>query len=301
MRLLYMLNFNNYYLVGIGEFSHGIQESWEFRFKLLKHVIKNTNKKVTIFAETSWWIGDNIRNNTIWSRELNKPIKYNGIKKEKPIDSNNGGSAWGVLWQYIGHTSESKILYKIIKYIRKNKNRIIYIGTDNDKIDRDYDMYKIIMKNLNKNHINLFWASNDHVADLPLSSDNLNYIKNKDHKWFCGHYLKEKLKDKYCIVLTQAYRGENRFNGYCKGDNCEERIWQLKYIYKKFVYKPNKKYVDNTKKFQLLTEFDNKLINFSNSYYSGNKYGVQSYIKPSNWNYILFWNEVHRLEPYKEY
>jgi len=25
-----------YKLIGLGEFSHGIQESWDFRFKLLK-------------------------------------------------------------------------------------------------------------------------------------------------------------------------------------------------------------------------------------------------------------------------
>lgn len=35
----------NYNLIGIGEFSHGIMESWEFRFNLLKYAIKNTNKK----------------------------------------------------------------------------------------------------------------------------------------------------------------------------------------------------------------------------------------------------------------
>ena len=35
----------NYFLIGIGEFSHGIYESWEFRFKLLKYTMKNTNKK----------------------------------------------------------------------------------------------------------------------------------------------------------------------------------------------------------------------------------------------------------------
>jgi len=32
------------------------------------------------------------------------------------------------------HTSESKICLKIIKYIRKNRDRIRLIGVDNDKI-----------------------------------------------------------------------------------------------------------------------------------------------------------------------
>lgn len=35
----------NYKLIGIGEFSHGIQESWEFRFSLLKYAIKHRNKR----------------------------------------------------------------------------------------------------------------------------------------------------------------------------------------------------------------------------------------------------------------
>lgn len=54
------------------------------------------------------------------------------------------------------HSCESTILLKIIRYIRKNKNRITLIAVDNDKIDRDVDMYKIIIKNLNENNINFF-------------------------------------------------------------------------------------------------------------------------------------------------
>lgn len=82
---------------------------------------------------------------------------------------------------------ESNIFLKIIKYIRKHKDRIIIIGIDNDKIDRDYDMYKIIMKKYKSLNINFLWTSNHHVADLQLTNDNLKYIKNKNHKWFLGH------------------------------------------------------------------------------------------------------------------
>ena len=39
-----MNNLLNYNLIGIGEFSHGIMESWVFRFNLLKYAIKNTDK-----------------------------------------------------------------------------------------------------------------------------------------------------------------------------------------------------------------------------------------------------------------
>lgn len=83
-------------------------------------------------------------NNTIWSIKDKKYIKYEGIKIDEPIGNNN--YVGGKLWQYINHAMESNIFLKIIKYIRKHKDRIIIIiiGIDNDKIDRDYDMYKII-------------------------------------------------------------------------------------------------------------------------------------------------------------
>jgi hypothetical protein len=87
------------------------------------------------------------------------------------------------------HTSKSKICLKIIKYIRKNNNRIRLIGVDNNKIDRDYYIYKIIMKNIKKSHINLFWAYNYHVDNRKSSLDNLKYIKNKNHKWRATGYL----------------------------------------------------------------------------------------------------------------
>jgi hypothetical protein len=282
-----------YNIIGIGEFSHGIMESWQFRFNLLKYAIKNTNKKIVIFNEMSIWQAENIMNNTIWSNEDKKFIKHNKIKLEQPIQNDN--YVGGKLWQYIGHSMESKIFLKIIKYIRQNKDRITIIGIDNDKIDRDYDMYKIIMKYFNKNNINFVWAHNNHIADLPLNDDSLKYIKNKNHKWFCGHYLKKKFKEDYCIILSQAYEGENRFNGYCIGENCNERTMQLNYFYKKFKYNKNKKYVDTNKKYILLTDYNEPLISFSNSYYKGNKYGVQDYTDTNIFNYILFWNKVNKL------
>ena len=104
----------------------------------------------------------------------------------------------------------------------------------------------------------------------------------------------------YCIILSQAYKGTNRFNSYCFGRNCHKRVWQLEYFYKKFVYKPNKKFIckPNKKygKNQLLEEFNNKFIEFSNSYYKKN--GYQELVNSDTWDYVLFWYEVHRLEPY---
>jgi hypothetical protein len=290
-----------YKLIGIGEFSHGIQESWVFRFKLLKYAMKNTNNKIKIFNEMSAWQADNIMNDTIYCRKLNKQIKYNIIKKENPVEGGDDKTPWGKLWQYMGHSTESKIFLKIIKYIRENKNRINIIGIDNDKLDRDYNMYKNIINNYNSKNINFLWAHNHHIDNMKYSLDNLLYIKNKNHKWFCGHYLKKYFKNDYCIILSQAYEGENRFNSYCIDNHCEKRIWALKYIYTKFKYNELKKYVDKSKKYQLLKTFDNKLISFSNSYYKGNKYGVQSFNISKTWDYILFWNKVNKLEPIYNY
>jgi hypothetical protein len=97
----------NYNLIGIGEFSHGIMESWEFRFNLLKYAMKNTNKNIIIFNEISVWQAENIMNNTIWSIRDNKYIKYEGIKLEEPIHNNN--YIGGKLWQYVNHAMESNI------------------------------------------------------------------------------------------------------------------------------------------------------------------------------------------------
>ena len=51
------------------------------------------------------------------------------------------------------------------------------------------------------------------------------------------------------------------------------------------------------KKYQLLKNYTNPLISFSNSYYKRNKYGVQDYIDTNIFNYILFWNQVNALSP----
>ena len=114
-----------------------------------KIALDNMNKyynKITMYNKV-------LKKNNINTKD-NKFIKYEGIKIELPIQNNN--YVGGKLWQYINHTMESEIFLKIIKYIRKNKDRITIIGIDNDKIDRDYDMYKIIMKHYNKNNINFY-------------------------------------------------------------------------------------------------------------------------------------------------
>jgi len=298
-----LLNLNRYKLIGIGEFAHGIEDSWKYRFDVLKQCIEKTNQNVTIFNEMSIWQAQNIMNNTIWDRQYEKFVPYDGIKIEKPVHNSKNESAWGKLWQYVSHTSESQIVLEIIKYIRKYKDRITLIGVDNDTLSRDYDMFKIIKKNLNKDNINFFWAHNAHVDDRELSWDNYKWTKDKypNLKWYCGHYLKKEYDNKYCIILSTAYKGNIRFNGYCQGDGCEKRTWLLKYFTKEFLFKKNKKYVDQNKNYQLLQKYHGDFIEFSNSYYKDNLQGYQSIINSKTWDYILFWNDVTKLESYFDY
>jgi hypothetical protein len=309
------MEFANYSLVGIGEFSHGIEEIWDFRYKLLCHAVKNTTHKIFIFNEMSVWQADNLMNGTIVVPNTDRTITHKNIKIERPIDGLKIAPSWGCLWQYVGHTSESKIFYKIIKYIRKHIDRIELVGIDNDTLSRDYDMYQNIINRINlqdNQNINFFWAHNYHVDSRKMSWDNYKYTKdehpNLTHT--CGYYLKKLLKDKYCIILSQAYQGINRFNGYCKGDACKTREWLMKYFYKSFKYAPNKKYTikqtsgtrqNNKKSFQMLDKFDNRLIEFSNSFYSKHKDGHQDKVDSQTWDFILFWDKVSYLEPFCTY
>ena len=283
-----MIDISNYDLIGIGEFSHGIEESWIFRIDLIKHFLKTTNKHITIFNEQSVWQAENIMNNTYYDRETNSFIKKKGIKKEKEYITKEG-YVGGTLWQYCSHSLESKIFLKFIYFIRKNKRRITLIGVDNDTLDRDNNMAQIILNKINKEHINLFFAHNDHISTAPLHKYNMN------PGYYCGYYLKQKLK--YCIILSQTYKGENRFNGYCLGDNCETRTWQLKYFYKKFIIPNNRKYVNKKHNWQLLDKFESPFIGFSNSYFKNNTFGESSLEPIKEWNYVLFWNKVTRLIP----
>lgn len=224
-------------LIGIGEFSHGINESWKYRFNCLQKVIKSTDKNVIIFNEMSIWQAKNVM--------TDPKIR---IEKKIPCTKKEDNPAWGKLWRYISHTMESKIFLKIIIYIRKHKDRITLIGVDNDTLSRDFDMSKIILKHIDIGCINFFWAHNSHVDSRLLDWNDYKWTKRDfpNLKHSCGYYLKKKLKDKYCIILSQAHKGENRFNSYCSGDGCTTRIWKSRYFYHKFVHLPNKKICKTT-------------------------------------------------------
>jgi len=63
------------------------------RFDLLKQVMKTTNKKITIFSETTIWQGNNIINNTYYEPKTNQYVKTKKIKLEKPYYKNKNEPA----------------------------------------------------------------------------------------------------------------------------------------------------------------------------------------------------------------
>ena len=70
------IDYLKYSLIGIGEFSHGFQEIWDYRFQLLKKCMKY-KKNICIYCEISIWQADNIMNDTeIQFEEL---VNNNGI------------------------------------------------------------------------------------------------------------------------------------------------------------------------------------------------------------------------------
>lgn len=287
-----------YNLIGIGEFSHGINECWLFRFELLKYVMSHTNLNITIYNEMASWQATNIMNDTYIDINTDKPKKTKTIiKYETPIFTKKTMPPRGKLWQYSHHAMESPIMVKIIKYIKKNKNRITIIGIDNETLCRDYDMYKIIISNLDVHNVNFLWAHNSHVDCRKLEL--FDYVWTKDKypklKWRCGYYLKKKLNDKYCIILSQSYEGTNRFNSWCFGKTCEKRYWTNKYFKKSFVYEPHKKYISKSGNVTLYSNFANNFIEFSNSYFDKTNFGECSIQVSKKWNYVLFFNFVTSL------
>lgn len=132
-----MLNYKEYDLIGIGDFSHGDNNVWKYRFNLLKNVIDTTEYNVDIYIEDTIEHTNNIINDEflIFEKEYN-------VQDEK--------FPYGPLDRYSYRSWDSKIYLKIIKYIRENLNRINIIGVDVEEIARDSKMSQNILEKLNK-------------------------------------------------------------------------------------------------------------------------------------------------------
>tara|TARA_B100001964_G_C13721789_1_gene374944 strand:- start:1 stop:531 length:531 start_codon:yes stop_codon:yes gene_type:complete len=172
-------NYDKYNLIGIGDFSHGDKNIWEYRLKLLKFFIESNNKKITIFNEDGEEHSKNIMN-------TNKKLSY---YKSYGLENNYG---YGPLDKYCYRVYDSSIYLEFIKYIRKNNSRIAIIGIDPDILERDKLMAQNIIKNINKKHINLFFAHNGHINNQKITEK--YETKWHNEKYRCGYYLKKKIK-----------------------------------------------------------------------------------------------------------
>lgn len=264
------IDYGKYNLIGIGDFSHGDQNIWTYRFNMLKNIIISTDKKIIIFNEDSEEHCDNIMNT---KKKLSYYKDY-GVEQDK--------YAYGPIEKYAYRIYDSPIYLEIIKYIRKNKNRITIVGVDNGKLARDKNMANIILKRLNKYKINIFWAHNDHVDSRKITQP--YETKWHDEKYRCGYYLKKKLKDKYCIVLSTGYKGKIRFDGRCSDKYCTDIKYYTKPMFRKFIIKKYSKYTDGLHK-----NFDDKIAEYSQFTFPNNKLYMMS---SRSYDYVLFFKNV---------
>lgn len=248
MNKFIMDNLNKYLLIGIGDFSHGNQNIWEHRFDLLKYLLKNTDKKIVIYNEDTEIHSNNIMN-------VKKKLSYYksyGIYK---------GFPYGPLEKYCFRSFDSKIYLEIIKFIRKNIDRIKLVGVANGNLKRDQSMANLILRDLDKNKINLFFGHNSHINNMKIYEK----YEDKSEKYRCGYYLKKKLKNKYLIILSTAYKGKNRYDCLCSNDYCDQRI----------AYKIPKTFSFENKEYKNLEEgfyenFNKKIVVFTACYFKKN-------------------------------
>ncbi len=282
-------------LVGIGDFTHGCTDIPIFIKQLLDFIIKNTNKQIKLFTENSAWRCENI-------------MKHSKLIYKKPLLWNNKWPS-GKLTLYAGYGAESPECLELIKFIRKHRNRITIIGADPDIIDRDEAMAKTILDGLlPKNEgYNIWYAANHHVDTDKYEEMNQKWLPNPEiQRYFAGYHLCNKLGNEYCIILSQAYKGIVRYSGVCIGDDCEYRISNLDYIWKDFIIPDYKKYANKKTNISFYDkkEFNvDKLAIFNAPYHAGLKkiepIGLSGGFysrNTKNWNYILFFNEIHKLE-----
>ena len=273
------INFLKYDLIGIGDFSHGDDNIWEFRLEVLKHVMTTTDKMITIFIEDTSEHTDNIMND-------------DKLLVDDAYDINENGFAYGPLWRYCYRSWDSPIFLKIIKIIRKNLDRITIIGVDIDSLARDHAMAKNILKKLNKNNINFFYGANAHVDAREITE--LYELKwAPEEKYRCGYYLKESLGDKYCIIISSGYAGSIRFGSVCDNLECDTRTFTKIPFYENIIHDLYKKYQTNNE-YDIYEpdSFTDDIIEYTEAKFP-NKYFQ---IKTNEWNYLIFFTQIRALK-----
>lgn len=273
--------FDNYSLIGIGDFSHGCNNTWTFRFGLLQKMINITNKNITIYIEDTKEHTDNIMHDT-------------NLFIDDHYGLNEDGFPYGPLWKYSIRSWDSPIYLEIIKYIRSNK-RINIVGIDVDyQVGRDKHMARYVLKHLDINHINFLWMANAHVDVRQIHEK----YEDPNDEFRCGYYLKNKLKDKYFIILTTGYKGTIRFNSICNNKQCDERTWPKIPFFENFRYDKYKKYVsENPFNIYDDKQFTDNILEFTDAKFPNDPFIVKS----NTWNLMVFFNRVHKLDLLDKY
>jgi hypothetical protein len=269
---------NKYLLIGIGDFSHGDRNIWEYRLRVMKNIILETNKKILLFLEDNNY---HIKNITNINKRLSYRKSYGVFKENYP---------YGPLEKYSHRVYDSPIYLNFIKYVRKHKKRIKIIGTDNNKIARDEYMYNKIIKNINYNKINLFFAHNAHIDNRKITEP--FETKYHNEKYRCGYYLKKKFKQKYCIILSTGYKGKIRFDCKCDDKYCSNRDFYT--IPKKVMIENN---ISNYYKYKSgiynNNKFNNILCEYTACIFPHNNV---RYIKSKNCDFVLFFKNLKPLK-----
>lgn len=180
-----------YKLIGIGDFSHGIKDIWIYRIKILKYFLEK-RKNIRIFMEDGHNGPANIMND---KKIINLSNEYN-YRENFPLKRYTDFRIYS-----------SPTYFKFINLINKNRNSITIHGIDTENKNREKKMADIIIKNLDNDCcVNLFFAHNFHVDDREIRFESM-------HKYTAGHYLKKKLGNAYCIILSFGLSGSMRYDG----------------------------------------------------------------------------------------
>lgn len=269
---------DKYLLIGIGDFSHGDNNIWIYRLNLLKEVINNTDKQIYIFTEDTIEHTQNI-------------LQDKKIILENKYDVIDNRFAYGPLDRYCFRAFDSPIFLKIIKYIRKFSERIKIVGVDNANQERDKQMSKIILNNIDEKNINFFWAANAHIDSREIKeSYELKWVPNE--KYRAGYYLRKQLGNKYCIILSTGYKGTLRFGSKCNNMDCDVRSFFKIPIFKKVIHDMYEKYKTNNE-FDIYTrdQFVDNIIEYTDAIFPIKYFSILS----NEWNYLLFFTKIKKL------
>lgn len=269
-------DYYKYMLIGVGDFSHGDNNVWEFRLKMLRKFVREAKKPIVIFIEDT-------------EEHTSRIVNDGKLVIGKKYGVTEGKYPYGPLERYCYRAWDSPIYLKIMKYIRLHK--IMIVGVDVPTQARDKTMAQTILKSLNKNNINLFWAANAHIDARQITEEyELKWVP--EEKYRCGYYLREELGDDYCIMLSTGYEGKIRFSSICDNKSCDKRTFPTVPIFEKVKHAEYEKYVTGNE-YDVYEQFDdNKIVEYADARFPDGKF----VIKTNTWDYLIFFSRIDKLE-----